>query len=327
MSNIAEIIVSQNGTLSGATYAFAGINNVLDPYNLPIEKGQLVSASNLDIDNTNSISTRRGYSSIVAKSGIHSGWDNGNRSFYVDGEYLKEFVSSTDIRVIDIVTVGLRMYYTAVNDVILYSNGIEHGFIGGENKQSRTYSEYFKEDTVFGTHLEFYNGRVYHAKNNSLFCTDTFDAEHTDKRFSDVLTLRSKITMVRRVLDGLFVGSENQIHFLQGKDILEGGFDLKILADYGVINGSDVCSTGEYFPKSESTGEICLFMTQKGICTGGVNGKFINHSVGIYSPPAAKDSTAKFVKKNGVTQYICTLFTNTNIPENGYINNAGLLDN
>ena len=304
------------GNLTGATYRFKGLNNVLDPFNLSIEDGWVPFADNVDIDNTNSISRRNGSTSVIATTTAHSGWSNNKYSYYVDGSYLKSF-NGTTATTVDVVTPNVRMWYVQANDVVVYSNGIESGIIGGNFSQTALYSPDFKEETQFGICLEFQNGRVYHAKENSVYCTDVFDLEHTDVRHKHVLTLRSKVTMIRRVEGGLYVGSEEQTHFLKGADILEGGFDLEILADYGVTLGTDLRTTGEYFPESKSRGEIAVWTSTRGICTGGSGSNFINHSVGIVSLPEAKTGCGLIKDIGGFRQYVVTL-QGTNTEYNPY---------
>ena len=43
--------------LTGASYMFSGINNVIDPYNIPLDSGWLPEATNVDIDNTKACCT------------------------------------------------------------------------------------------------------------------------------------------------------------------------------------------------------------------------------------------------------------------------------
>lgn len=308
----AKINQDWQNKLTGATYMFSGMNNVLDPANLPLDKGWFPKGDNIDIDNTNSISRRKGYTSVTATSTAHSGWSNNKDAYYVDGIYLKSFNGAT-ASIVDIVTANLRMWYAQANDVVVYSNGTESGIIGGNFSQTSVYSPDFKEITEFGTNLEFYNGRVYHAKGSSIFCTDMFDLEHSDIRHKHVATLRSKVTMIRRVEDGLCVGTETQVHFLPGDDIAEQGFSLNILADYGVVAGTDISTTGDFFPESKSKGEIVVFTTTRGICTCGASGNFINHSYNVMSIPEATDGCALVRDNFGSRQYITTL--NNNIEE------------
>ena len=65
MSIKGKIHTDYRDKLTGATYKFAGLNNVLDPYNLTLDQGFLPKAENVDIDNTMSIDLRAGFTDII----------------------------------------------------------------------------------------------------------------------------------------------------------------------------------------------------------------------------------------------------------------------
>lgn len=306
MSIKAHVNRDYKDALTGASYMFFGLNNVLDPYNLPIEKGWVPRAENVDIDNTNSISRRVGYTSKISTTSAHSGWSNNVDAYYVDDAFLKSFNDNTS-STIDILTSSARMWYVQANDVVVYSNGTDSGMIGGTFTQTATYSPDFKISTSLGTNLEFYNGRVYHAKNNSVYCTDIFDIEHSDVRHQHVATFKDKVTMIRRVEDGLYIGTLGWTYFLAGNDIIEGGFEQQTIADYGVILGTDVSSTGDFFPESKARNQIVIWTSTRGICTGGASANFINHSIGIVSIPEVNQGAGLLRDINGIRQYIVTL--------------------
>ena len=139
-----------------------------------------------------------------------------------------------------------------------------------------------------------------------------FDLEHSDVRHKNVATFRDKVTMIRKVEDGLYVGTLSTTFFLRGNDIIEGGFDLEILADYGVILGTDVATTGDYFPESKARGIIAVWTSTRGICTGGSGSNYLNHSIGTVSVPEAQQGAGLIRDLGGYRQYITTLIgTNT----------------
>lgn len=310
MSFKAKIHRDYKEQLTGASYMFAGLNTIIDPYNLPIDKGWLPVANNVDIDNSNSVSRRNGYTQKIASTNCHSGWSNNDIALFVKDGTLVSFNGATT-NLVDIVNGNLHMWYTQVNDVIVYSNGIDWGIIGGVNKQETTYSPDFKINTEFGTNLEFYNGRVYHAKQNSVYCTDVFDIEHSDLRHQNIATFKDKITMIRRVEDGLYIGTESMTFFLKGNDIVDGGFSQLIIADYGVVLGTDISTNGEYFPNSKSNNQIAVWTSERGICSGGANGNFVNHSITTISVPECTQGAALLRDIGGFRQYITTLTGST----------------
>jgi hypothetical protein len=144
-----------------------------------------------------------------------------------------------------------------------------------------------------------------------------FDVAHTDIRFRRVGTFRAAGTAIKAVEDGIWVGTQDQIHFLRGNDLQEGGFDLEVIANYGIIPGTDITTTGEYIPESKSQGRVIIFTTPRGICTGGANGVFVNHSLNIVSLPEATWGSAMLRDINGIRQYVVTLDSET--PYNKYV--------
>jgi hypothetical protein len=271
-----SIQTDYRGALQGATYSFGGLNNVLDPTCIPIESGYCSKLTNVDINNADSASRREGYTKVLSGANIADCFSDGTLLYYTEG-----------------------------------------GFAGSNSPSVLLPSEeaspeaHFKLDARFGTILEFYKGRVYFAKENGVYCSDVFDIDHCDYRQMDVMAVESAITMIKFVNDGLYIGSENQTHFLRGNDILAGGFDLEIVANYGVILGTDLNSVGEYFPAAKAQGPIAIWTSKRGICTGGSGGNFINHSLGIVSIPEATQGAALLRDQKGYRQYIVTLLDKT----------------
>jgi hypothetical protein len=305
MSLSAKITNDYRDRLTSATYSFAGVNNMVDPYNLPIEKGFLVKAENVDIDNTSSASLRSGYTQYIATTSAHSAWSDGNRAFFVDNGYLKTLYAGA-ATIINVVNQNLKMWYVKANDVVVYSNGETSGIYGGELTQTSTYSPYFKEETQIGICLEFYNGRLYHAIDNSVYCSDTYDIEHSDVRYKNVATFNSRVTMIRKVEDGLYIGTETNTYFLRGNDITGEGFELDILCDYGVVIGTDIATQSEYMPQVQGSGRVMLWLSTRGICSGQNGGKWMNHSVNVFSFPEHREGNALVRDFNGMRQYIVT---------------------
>ena len=66
-------------------------------------------------------------------------------------------------------------------------------------------------------------------------------------------------------------------------------------------------TTGEYFTDSKSKGEIVIFTTTKGICSGGSGGNFINQSLFQVSIPEATNGCALIKDNDGWRQYVVSL--------------------
>jgi hypothetical protein len=307
------------GKLIGCQYLFSGMNNILDPVDIAIETGKVVDGVNVDFDNGNSTNTRQGYT--VAYSGsYHSGWSNDNETtaYMISGGWIYEFDGEGAPYAIVQLSNNNRCEFCQVNDVVVYSNGVDFGVIGGIFNQRRTYSTDFKSATLGGRCLEFYNGRLYFARGNSLYCTDVFDVEHVDVRFTRVATFQNTITMCKHVEDGLWIGTEEYVYFLKGDDIQEGGFEQIIVAKAGVVYGTACKINAEYIPEAQNTNIVIIFLTTKGICSGGNAGKYVNHSFNEVSFDVSTSGIATIRKSAGIHQYIVIVDTDSGIDYNLY---------
>lgn len=312
------------GGLTGCQYTFAGINNIIDPSNLDVESGEVVDAVNVDFDNTNSVNRRFGYSRVLIGD-YHSAWENDTKTlaYMVSGGYIYEFDGTNSMAVMP-VTPGLRMEFVQVNDVVAYSNGIDFGILGGVFKQTRTYSPEFKTATTGGRNLEFYNGRLYFSKENSLYATDAFDVEHVDVRFNRVATFPNAITMCKRVEDGLWLGTEKYVYFLRGDDAREGGFEQIIKAKSGVVYGTARKTNAEYVPLAKSNNTVVLFLSTAGICAGGDGGSYVNLSFNKVTFDTGTSGTSTIRTSKGISQYVVTFDVDSGYEYNPYPSLVGI---
>lgn len=104
--------------------AFAGLRNTTEPERFA--QGELVSATNIELDNTGKLSTRAG-TTRVATGDAHSLWFGRQQGFVVlDGE-LHAFASDgTTALGID---VGARVVYIEVGPTVYWSDGVQSGAI------------------------------------------------------------------------------------------------------------------------------------------------------------------------------------------------------
>jgi hypothetical protein len=323
-SNKSGVQRDWQGKLTGCQYVFNGINNIIDPLNLNIDEGDVVDGINVVFDNTKSVARRTGYATVYSGD-YHSGWSNDNKT-------LAYMVSGTNVYEYDgtsapyIVYTGLtstnRMEFCQVNDVVAFSNGVDFGIIGGNYTQISTYSPEFKRTTTGGRCLEFYNGRLYFSKYNTLYCTDTFDVERVDIRFTEVATFQHNITMCKRVEDGLWVGTEKYVYFLRGDDVRESGFEQIIAAKAGVVYGTACKTNAEYLPDSQNVNNVVIFLTSQGICSGGNGGKYLNHSFNEVSFDTGTTGTATIKYERGTSVYVVTFDVDSQYEYNLY--NSGI---
>lgn len=121
--------------------AFAGINNVLPPERIravPTKTDatcELVTASNVDIDNSGRLSRRAGTTQLVADS-AHSLWSNGDLCLYVTGNRLMQLRPDfTTATLAAGLVPDLPVSYTEIAGSVYWSNGQQSGsFVNGRGR-------------------------------------------------------------------------------------------------------------------------------------------------------------------------------------------------
>lgn len=289
------------GKIERATFNFAGMNNIIDPADIDISKGEVIDGLNVDFNTMNNVSVRDGYSQVTSGTFYHSGWNNitRTRAYFVSNSIIYEWDGVNPPIALLTLSNNNQVEFCQVNNAVAYSNGVDFGIFGDNFTQTRTYSSQFKAATLGGRCLEFYNGRLYFSRVNSLYCTDTFDVQHVDVRWNRVAIFPHAITMCKFVDDGLVIGTTEYLYFLKGDDILTGGmaytsragFKEHILAKAGVIYGSVVKINSEYMPEAQGIESLVVFLTTKGICSVANDGKYMNHSYNTVSFDVGQWST------------------------------------
>lgn len=290
---------------------FKGINNVADANNL--EVGDLSEAENMDIDNEGKAKRRDGYTRKYAPSEIlHSLWSNDRICLFVEGSTLKrlnaDFTAST-IR--DGVT-SLPMSFVDVNEKVYYSNASVNGYVdsSGNDNQHSTPTENYKEATKTGQHIEYFNGRIYIAKNNTIWYTDAYNYGVIDMR-TNAMQMKDEVTMMKAVDDGLYISigdinDRSSILFLSGSTPSE--MISKEVANYGAIEGTAVKSKSSFIGDG-AVGKKVLWTSRKGICLGENGGRFTNLTATRYEVTANRYGAGQFRVINGVPQYLASMWT------------------
>jgi hypothetical protein len=290
---------------------FSGINNVADASNLKLE--ELAEAYNVDIDNEGRVSRRDGYTKKYTPSNkTHSMWSNDRMCLFIDGSSLMRLNTDYSADTLRVNVTTLPMEYVDVNENVYYSNASVNGFIDslGVNNLHADSGVKYKDIPPTGQHIEFYNGRIYIARNHTLWFTDVFAFSRVDKRYN-AIEFKDEITMVKAVDDGLYISigdinERSQTVFLGGNDPSE--FVQKIVADYGAIEGT-ATKPNEAFIGDGISGQAVLWASRKGICLGGNGGSFRNLTAGKYEVPSNRYGSGFFRINNGVPQYIASLWT------------------
>lgn len=344
-----QINVDAKGNLESVQYSFAGMNFFVDPADITIESGQCPDIQNCDIDYAYNVSRRSGSLNIYANP-IHCLWQGDIYTYCVSDGLLCKFIWGSHTNSVSpvltqvtftTIAVTNSCEFKQVNSVVYYSDGTVCGIIEDDlatklsatalpteaelvdwvsthypNDYAQSVSNFevdaFKRQVQPGTCIEYFNGVLYYAINNFLYCTKAFDAETEDIRFSVVGGFPSNITMVARVSDGLYVSTNNHIYFLEGTGAtfntssgnLENTFKQRQVAMYGTVKGSSVRVNATIVPDAQAIDTVVLCTTSLGIfalCNGG---RYVNLSASQITMPTGSIATAILKEDHNLYQYI-----------------------
>jgi hypothetical protein len=299
---------------------------------------QCVAMVNCDVDNNLNAIRREGYTNVVAGN-VTSAWSNGTDTFVVMNRLLHTFDGANINLIGNSPAVLPTVEFCQVNNITAFSDDDTIGLIedgipylittpaeatdildletwvkltypaGFDSDSSNFELDAFKLATYAGKCLEFFNGALYVAVGNFIFCTKTFDIEHMDLRKHVVAGFSADVTMIKAVNDGLFVGTENGTFFLAGMG-LETGFEQRRLLPYPVIYGSGVSlATDTTLLQSANFG--VFFMTSNGVYAGGEGGRYKDIANGQITAPSGSTASAILRSRNEATLYTCRIGSTT----------------
>jgi hypothetical protein len=287
----------------------AGINNVADESRL--QPGELLYAINVDISDKGRPSRRNGVVKKVTPSGqIHSMWGDDKKCFYVENGILKMLNADYTSTTLRTSVSNYHMSFAEVNDQYFYSNPSVIGYIyNGESKVFATPTKEFKYAPLPGQIIEYFNGRLYIARNETIWYSDVNYFGEIDRR-KNFIAFENEITMMKAVDDGLWVcvGDINRqnTYFITGATREDQS--LKRFAGYGCIEGSDVKIKDGQKVGEGLSGTVIIWTSGEGICIGANSGRFINITDGKYNIPDKRYGAGLFRDEDGLAQYITTLW-------------------
>lgn len=345
----------RSGRLDSARFSFGGMNFLVDPADIDIESGVCTDIKNCDVDYKQNAQRRKGYTRKLAVNATCS-WANGTYAYNVVGGELYSFNGTTNTKLTSSPTGLGKCEFKQVNNIVVFSDGTQIGTINGTTCTmiTRSYTDNdvaavatwvtshypanpaswngvdsnsnfsvdaFKLATTAGTCLEYYNGILYFAVNNFIFCTKAFDIENMDMRFNVVAGFPDNVTMIARVNDGLYVGTTNHVYWLGGTGFeaknesgsLALNFTQKQIVMYGAVKGSNVRCNASLVPSLQATDTCVLFTTSLGVFAGGNGGHFVNLSDQQINITVGIDAAAYFRDIDGIYQYLVCFNTSASL--------------
>ena len=155
-----------------------------------------------------------------------------------------------------------------------------------------------------GQLLEFYNGRIYIARDNFLFPTEPMNYELIDSMAA--IPFPGRITLLAPVEDGIWLSIEGQeTVFLSGDQ--PQSFKLLSRAPYSAIEGTARKINAKLLKDTELQGDLWIWGSSRGICLGAPGGAFSNLTHKKYSYPFSQSGSALVREERGMVHYLLSM--------------------
>lgn len=306
---------------------FKGLHNVATPERL--QPDELHVALNVDIDDHGQVRRRRGYKKVLSGD-MHSVWtmDDGRLIGVRNGSLVLINPDWTTVTLqtgmgsepVAYVQVDRTVYFCSrtvswklnVDTLAVAPWGAEVSpgtWLSPVLRPTATLPEV--RGKLLGapphaTSLAYFNGRIYLASGPMLWATELYLYDYVDKTKS-FRYYESEITGLGAVTDGVYVGTEDKIFFLDGT--YHEHKRITVL-DAGMIRGSLVRAQADLIKPNEAEGasfaaskNAVIFMTDIGIYAGLDNGRFYSMTPDFVFPDFVKGAAA-FRLQDGIYQYI-----------------------
>ena len=158
---------------------------------------------------------------------------------------------------------------------------------------------------VPGHLIEYFNGRLYVARDNEIWFSDPMALMRTDRR-RNFKQLPSRITLLSAVEDGIYVSDLERTYFMGGGD--PGEAVLIDKADYPAIPHTAQKIDAARIGGLGLSGSAVLWASRMGICLGAAGGQFKNLTEEHFRLQGQPSSGASILRKeNGFYQFVCMI--------------------
>ena len=198
------------------------------------------------------------------------------------------------------------MVYVDVAGTVYLTNGTLIGFMReGVFNLFPDPQQTYKSPMVPSHLIEYFNGRLYIARDNEIWFSDPLALMRTDMR-RNFKQLASRITLLSAVEDGIYVSDLERTYFIGGGD--PGEATLIDKADYPAIpyTGQKIDSARIEGP--DISGPAVLWASRMGICMGGNQGQFKNITEEHFRIPGKPFPGGSIIREDdGIYQFVCTI--------------------
>ena len=284
-------------------HTFRTLNNLADPANL--KDDEMSVAENVDIRDDSSLSLRRGRT--LALSGTqHSFWATSDEStaLCVEGSTLKQFWANETTTSLLSLSNNDPMAFVEVNNVIVFSNGADIGFVqDGEAQLLSSPTEQFKIATAAGKYLAFYNGRLFILADDGLYYTDPYTIDQMDER-NCLIPLLGEPKMLAVTDGGVWLGKGNRTIWLGGGNPEE--FTFRDFND-SIVPGTMVAVDSSNKKGFNASGRYAVWASDRGIVLGANDGVPRVLTEEFLAVEQASSGAAVLREQDGMIHYVVAL--------------------
>ena len=320
----------QNPQDSVVFASFEGLRNTVARERL--KPSELETAINVDLDDAGQIRRRRGYHKVLSGN-FHSIYSDATGLVLVvkDGVLSKILPNYTTVSLLsgfnsqplDYVRVADDVYFSSASTSGKYN--VVSGAVsawGATGGNGTWLSPVVNPTSTLGqvngkligappmaTSLTYYNGRIYLANGTTLWATEPFLYNYID-RTSSFVQFEADITMLETVTDGIYVGTETNVYFLQGNTF---PMPRTPLMSYGVLPRSAVQVPAELIkPQIEQSQQFqaknaVMFLTKSGVVAGFDGGVLYNLTQAEVILPDATSAATMFRRADGINQFVAVM--------------------
>lgn len=169
-------------------------------------------------------------------------------------------------------------------------------------------------------HLTWYRGRIYGARHDVIHYCLPYNYELFDLAYGWILC-GSPVTLVEAMEDGIYVGTDREVIFLQGAKPEE--FRRIPCLPCGAVPGTAARDDRQ----GQEAGNVLYFETRKGKCKALAGGKVILLTEDTYSYPCGTSGAGIILQQDGMTLYLTVMEGPFQPPFNRYERAAfGIVD-
>lgn len=304
--------------------AFSGLKNTVTPERLAPQ--ELARAQNIDLDDLGQPHRRRGYT-LRDAGDYHSLRQSSHDLYAVKNGDLGVVEANYQFTTVYAGVGAAPLAYEQVGDTLYFSSQQASGKVdvrsraasgwGASTSEGMWLSPVVNPTATLGeirgkllgkppmaSYLAYLNGRIYLANENLLWATELYLYDYVDKT-RNFLQFESKITGVANGTDGLYVGTETNVWYLEGQF---SQMRRKLIMNVGMVPGSLIGVPAEFISAAgdmaQQSRNASLFLTEHGLIAGFDGGVCTNITQARHIFPSGQHVAPLFRKQDGANTYV-----------------------